>query len=74
MRLICDIARDIRKDWKKPNFAARPYLEAMLWLGNKDDLYGTDRASSVVAYFLSNAGTYRGDNAKRLKAELKSHL
>ena len=74
MRPICDIARDIRKDWKKPNFAARPYLEAMLWLVNKDDLYGTDRAGSVVAYFLSNAGTYRGETAKRLKTELKSHL
>jgi hypothetical protein len=67
------IARDIRKDWgSKVNYAARPYLEAMLSLDNIQDAYYNDSGRSVVLYFLANAGTYRGENAKALKAELKA--
>jgi hypothetical protein len=29
-RSLSTIARDIRRDWAKPNYAAVPYLEAML--------------------------------------------
>ena len=74
MRPIYEIAKDIRKDWPKPHFAARPYLEALLCIGNKGDAFGADSGASIVAYFLSNAATYRGDNARRLKAELRSHI
>jgi hypothetical protein len=35
------------------------------------DNYGADSAKSVVLYFLSNANTWRGEHAKRIKAELK---
>jgi hypothetical protein len=35
---------------------------------------GFDSARSVVLYFLSNASSWRGDVAKRVKAELKAHL
>ena len=67
------IARDIRKDWgAKVNYAARPYLEAMLSLDSIQDPYYNDSGRSVVLYFLANAGTYRGENAKALKAELKA--
>lgn len=67
------IARDIRKDWgSKVNYAARPYLEAMLSLNSIQDPYYSDSGRSVVLYFLANAGTYRGENAKALKAELKA--
>jgi hypothetical protein len=67
------IARDIRKDWgSKVNYAARPYLEAMLSLDSIQDAYYSDSGHSVVLYFLANAGTYRGENAKALKAELKA--
>lgn len=71
MRPICEIAREIRKDWKKVNFAAKPYLDAMMSLESIDDRYYFDSAKSVVLYFLSNAGTWRGETAKRIKAELK---
>ena len=72
MRPICEIAREIRKDWGvKVNFAARPYLEAMLSLYSIDDSYGWDSAKSIVLYFLSNAGTWKGETAKRIKKELK---
>jgi hypothetical protein len=65
------IARDIRTDWKKPYFGAVPYLEAMACLSSIHGAYYQDSAKSIVAYFLANAGTWRGDTARRVKAELK---
>jgi len=71
-RDLCDIAREIRRDWKKVNFAAVPYLNAMANMGDIRDSYGYDSGKSVVLYFLGNAGSWRGDVAKRVKAELKA--
>jgi len=65
------IAKRIRKDWKPVNFAARPYLDAMEDLDQITDDYGQDSAKSIVLYFLSNAGTWRGDVAREVKATLK---
>ncbi len=65
------IARDIRTDWRKPYFGAVPYLEAMACLSSIHGAYYEDSAKSIVAYFLANAGTWKGDNARRIKAELK---
>lgn len=73
-RSISTIARDIIKAWPKVNFAAKPYLEAMLRLDRISDRYGFDDARSVVTYFLGNASSFRGEEAKALKAELKSLL
>ena len=66
------IARDISQDWKKVNYAAKPYLEAMQSLSSITDSYGCDNAKSIVLYFLCNASTWRGPIAKSIKAELKS--
>ena len=71
-RPISTIAREIARDWIKPNFAARPYLRAMHNLEAITDSYDYDSARSVVTYFLGNASSWRGDVAKRIKAELKS--
>lgn len=68
------IAREIRTDWKKVYFGAVPYLEAMACLSSIHGEYYNDSARSVVAYFLANAGTWRGDTARRVKAELKALL
>jgi len=54
------------------NYAAQPYLSAMFYLADMDDMYGADGAVSVVSYFLSNATTWRGEKAKKIKAELKT--
>lgn len=70
-RCIATIAREIRADWKEVNYAARPYLSAMFGLNDVTDSYGADSARSIVAYFLGNAGAWRGETAKRVKAELK---
>lgn len=69
-RKICTIAGDIFRLWPKMNYAAEPYVKAMLQLSNPDDFYGCDRASTIVSYFLVNAQTWRGIDAKRIKAEL----
>ena len=72
VRPLYVIARDIYKSWPKVNYAAKPYLEAMADLTSIEDKYGYDNARSIVLYFLSNASSFRGDQAKALKLELKS--
>jgi len=71
-RPLYAIAREIRRDWKKVYFGAVPYLDAMSCLDSIEDNYYFDSARSVVLYFLANASTWRGDTAKRIKAELRS--
>lgn len=72
MRPIYEIALEISRDWKKPYFGAVPYLDAMRSLNSVTDNFHQDSAKSVVLYFLSNASTWRGETAKRVKAELKA--
>jgi hypothetical protein len=71
---IAEIARLVAQDWRPVNYAAKPYLEAMGSLGSIDDDYGYDSGRSVVAYFLSNASSWRGEVARTVKAELKRRL
>jgi hypothetical protein len=71
MRKINEIATEIKKDWTNVNYAAKPYLQAMLGLENKEDKYFLDTGKSIVLYFLSNASGYRGHKARELKKELK---
>jgi hypothetical protein len=74
MRPLYQIAVEISKDWAKVNYAAEPYLQAMYSLHSINDNYYLDSGKSVVAYFLSNASSWRGEVAKRIKAELKAML
>jgi hypothetical protein len=71
-RSLFTISVDIRKDWKKPYFGAVPYINAMGSLDDITDNYGYDSGRSVVLYFLANAGTWKGDVARRIKKELKA--
>lgn len=73
-RPICEIAQDIYDHWTKVNFAAAPYLEAMTGLTTLEDKYFEDSAKYVINYFLSNAGSWRGPDAKRIKDELKAMI
>jgi hypothetical protein len=68
------IANDIGVHWSNVNFAAKPYLDAMAVLSGMNGVYGWDSAQSIVSYFLSNANSWRGEDAKRIKAELKAML
>lgn len=65
------IAREIRQTWPNVWFGAKPYLDAMSSLNSINDDYGLDSGKSIVLYFLSNARTWKGEDAKRIKAELK---
>ena len=73
-RSLNTIAREIRSNWVKPYFGAVPYLDAMGSLDTMQDKYYYDDARSVVLYFLANAATWKGDVARRIKAELKTML
>lgn len=70
-RPLHEIADEIRKDWKQVNYAAKPYLEAMSQLDKASDSYGSDSGMSIILYFLNNSSSWRGETAKRIKAELK---
>jgi len=71
-RPIHVIADEIIRLWKPMYFGAKPYAQAMLHLSSLDDKYGFDSARSIVLYFLANAQTWRGEDARRIKAELKA--
>lgn len=73
-RPIYRIAEEITKDWKHPYFGAVPYLYAMRALDKLTDYYGQDSARSIIAYFLGNAQTWRGETARRIKKELNEVL
>lgn len=70
LRPVRNIAQEIWLDWKKPYFGAVPYLEAMQSLCSIEEHYGQDSGKSIVLYFLANAGSWRGEVARRVKREL----
>ena len=74
MRNLSEIAREIRSNWTNVYFGAVPYLDAMSTLDSINDDYGLDSGRSIVAYFLANAGTWRGEVARRVKKELNKML
>jgi hypothetical protein len=73
-RPLHEIADEISADWTKPYFGAVPYIDALRSLSSIDGNYGADPARTIVSYFLANASTWRGDTARRVKAELKAML
>lgn len=73
-RSLSVIAGDIFDNWANINYAAAPYLTAMATLDSVNDNYFADSGKSIVAYFLANASGWRGDAAKRIKAELRAMI
>lgn len=70
-RSLTTIAAEIRKDWQNMPPAARAYFGPMSSLNTVEDNYGYDSGRSIVLYFLANASSWRGEVARRIKAELK---
>jgi len=66
---IAEAGRDSGWYW-----AAKPYVEAMCGLRSVNDWYGMDSGRSVVMYALANMQSWRGEQARSIKAELKAHL
>lgn len=75
-RTFAEIAREIKQTWKNVYFGAKPYLQAMATINSSDKnaLYLMESADTIVRYFLANATYWRGEDAKRIKAELKSMI
>jgi hypothetical protein len=73
-RSLSAIASDVRRNWTPVYYAAEPYLAAMARLDGIGDRFYADDARSVVLYFLSNARTWKGEHARRIKAELNAIL
>lgn len=72
MRTPQEIAKEIRENWTKPYFGAVPYLEAMETMESFKAPYFLDSGESIGLYFLANANTWRGEVARRVKAEIKA--
>jgi hypothetical protein len=71
-RPIHQIADEIRYDaWKDVHPWAVPDLDAMRYLSDKDTRVGHDDAEGIVLRFLGNSKTWRGPDARRIKAELR---
>ena len=68
------IAQEIVKEWNNVHEFAKPYLAAMLTLPTIEDNYILDSGREIVARFLGNAGTWRGETARRVKKELNAML
>jgi len=73
-RAIYAIAQEINNDWTNMSPTAKPYVDAMFSCSDITDKYIHSTARSMVAYFLANAQTWRGETARRVKIELKEML
>lgn len=73
-RPLHQIAREIDAKWHEPFYGARPYIRAMRHLDKITDMYDRDDAEDIVLRFLDNAKGWRGEDARRIKAELRALL
>lgn len=73
-RSLHNIADEIIRDWPNPHFGAVPYIRAMRHIESVKDTFGWDDGAGIVLRFLGNAKTWRGETARRVKAELRAML
>ena len=73
-RPLSEIAEEIRRDWNPVHPVAKPYVDAMAKLQNIEDNYGLGSAVEVLARFLGVCGTWKGQVARCVKAEIKGIL
>ena len=80
VRSLNTIAGEIYQNWNTRNSGtvlspyAKPYLEAMSSLDSINDNYMLDSGRSIVAYFLGNATSWKGEKAREIKKELNAML
>ena len=70
-RALYEVGEDIRRNWAKHNDAAVPYLEAMGGLVGIDGSCHLDSGKGIVLCCLGEEGTWRGEHARRIRAELR---
>lgn len=73
-RPLREIAAEIKADpaYQSSAWCAGPYVDAMLTMDSVNEDYHADSGKSVVLYGLGNLKSWRGDTARRIKAELKA--
>jgi hypothetical protein len=75
LRPLHVISDEIFKVWlPSPSPEAYPYARALRYLATVTDKYGDDTAEEIILKFISNAKYWRGNHARRIKAELRAHL
>lgn len=84
MRTFSEIAQEVTTLWQKKYGkelpwslkCSLPYLEALLecHTTDKDAMYYCETIESVVVYFLANLTYWKGEDAKRIKTELKDMI
>lgn len=60
--------------WQNVHFSAVPYLAAMRQIRPGQTMYMNDTVDDVLLRFLSNSRNWRGEDARRIKTELRTHL
>lgn len=79
-RPLAAIAAEIRADYEKKGqpvyFAAKPYVDAMIYMPTTDlgSRFYDDDAEGIVIRLLGNLSTWRGETATRVRNELKAGL
>jgi hypothetical protein len=77
-RTLSAVAREIladhREQGKELYFGAVPYVRAMLALDALDDRFGDEKGADIVPYAVSNLSYWRGETARRVKAELNGAM
>lgn len=79
-RDLAVIAREIQADYRRQGkpvyYAAVPYVEALRQFGTVDlgAKYGWDSAEEIVIRLVGNLGTWKGETAQHVKAELRAAL
>lgn len=65
-----EILDDHRKSGKRLYFGAAPYVDVMRHLDSITDSFGEDSAREILIYARSNLANWRGETARRVKAEI----
>lgn len=74
MRTLREIFDEVFQDWKNINPYAKEYADALHTLESPNDRYLFERGRDIIPYFLANTNGWRGEVAKRIKAELRQML
>jgi len=74
IRPLHEIAKDILEHWKPVSKFAEQHVAAMKTLDKLSDIYVAEDGRGIVLGFLVNAGSWKGEDARRIKAELNMML
>ena len=73
-RTLSDIAWEIKDLWPRSHVLAEPWLDAMCNVDTLSDTYFSHSGWSIVDCFLSFSNSWKGEDARRIKTELRAML